>query len=209
MALSISKLTLLATAAATFAVAGCSTGPRQTTTAGPTTVTVTVSPASPTTSTTMPIATTSIASTMPPSHPTAQAGTVLTREPCDLLTPVVAAKYVGGDALRQFTYDGHPPVPVGDGACCYTGDTREIEVSIHPRPTDPTAPINHFHVISPDNRVDALDFEAYWFGPGESMVAVKDGLVISLKVANIKGDWTDRDRADDIELANLVVPRVG
>ena len=208
MALSISKLALLATAAATFAVAGCSTRPQQTT-AGPTTVTVTASPASTTTSTTMPIATPGIASTTPPSHPTAPTSAAPTRQPCDLLTPVIAAKYAGDDAHRQFTYDGHPPVPVGDGACYYKGDTREIEVSIHPRPTDPTAPINHFHVISPAKRVDALAFEAYWFGPGESLVAVKGGLVIGLKVANIKGDWTDQDRADDIDLANLVVPRVG
>jgi hypothetical protein len=209
MALSISKLTLLATAAATFAVTGCSTSPQQTTTAGPATVTVTGSPTSTTASTTTPIATASIASATPPSHATAPTSAALTRQPCDLLTPVVAAKYVGDDARRQFTYDGHPPVPVGDSACYYTGDTREIEVSIHPRPTNPTAPINHFHVISPENRVDALGFEAYWFGPGESIVAVKDGLVISVKIANIKGDWTDQDRADDIELANLVVPRVG
>lgn len=129
--------------------------------------------------------------------------------PCDLLTPDVARKYLGDDAQRQFSYDGHPPVPVGDGACYFTGATREIEVSIRPRPTDPTAPINHFHVISPDNRIDALGFEAYWFGPGESIVAVKDGLVVSVKVANIKGGWSDQDRADDVELAKLVVPRVG
>ena len=144
-----------------------------------------------------------------PSRTTAPTSAALTRQPCDVLTPDIATKYVGDDAQRQFAYDGNPPVPVGDDACYYTGTTREIEVAIYPRPTDPTAPVNHFHVISPDNRVDALDFEAYWFGPGESIVAVKDGLVITVKVANIKGDWSDRDRADDIELANLVVPRVG
>ncbi|MHA7666932.1 hypothetical protein [Mycolicibacterium sp. HS_4_1] len=116
---------------------------------------------------------------------------------------------MGDDAQRRFAYDGRPPVPVGDGACYYTGATREIEVSIHPRPTDPTAPINHFHVISPEKRVDALGFDAYWFGPGESIVAVKIGLVVSVKVANIKGDWSDQDRADEIELANLVIPHVG
>ena len=79
----------------------------------------------------------------------------------------------------------------------------------YPRPTDPTAPVNHFHVIQPQNQVDALSYEAYWFGPGESIVAVKDGLLISVKVANSEGGWTDQDRADDIELANLVVPQVG
>lgn len=40
-------------------------------------------------------------------------------------------------------------------------------------------------------------------------MAVKNGLVVSVKVANIKGDWSDQDRADEIELANLVIPRVG
>lgn len=133
----------------------------------------------------------------------------LTRRPCDLLTPEVAKKFVGEDAQRQLFYDARPPVPVGDTACYYTGATREVDVSIFPRPSDPTAPVNHFHVIRPDNRVGAVSYEAYWFGPGESIVAVKDGLLVSVKVAHIKGDWTDQDRADDIDLANLVVPRVG
>jgi hypothetical protein len=135
--------------------------------------------------------------------------TALTRQPCDLLTPEVAKKFVGEDAQRQLFFDAQPPVPVGDRACYYTGATREIEVSIFPRPSDPTAPVNHFNVIRPDNRVDAVSYEAYWAGPGESIVAVKDGLLISVKVANIKGAWTDQDRADEIELANLVVPHVG
>jgi hypothetical protein len=133
----------------------------------------------------------------------------LTRQPCELLTPHVAQKYVGADARRQFAYDARPPVPVADTACYYTGATREIEVAIYPRPTDPSAPVNHFNVINPARRVDALSFEAYWFGPGESIVAVKDDLLITVKVANIKGSWTDQDRADDVDLAKLVVPRVG
>jgi hypothetical protein len=147
-------------------------------------------------------------STMVATSPTPTSA-ALTRQPCDLLTPEVAKKFVGEDAQRRLAYEARPPVPVGDEACYYTGATREIEVSIFPRPSDPTAPVNHFHVIRPDNRVHAVSYEAYWFGPGESIVAVKDGLLISVKVANIKGDWTDQDRADDIELANLVVPQVG
>ena len=202
MDLSISTLTLIATVAATFAVAGCSTGPQQAT------VSSTKSTAPPT-SITAASATPSAPASTAPRPATAPTSAAQTRQPCDLLTPEVARKYVGADAQRQLSYDGRPPVPVGDDACYYTGATREIEVSIHPRPTDPTAPINHFHVISPEKRVAALGFEAYWFGPGESLVAVKDGLVITVKVANIKGDWSDQDRADDIELANLVVPRVG
>ncbi len=136
-------------------------------------------------------------------------GAALSKQPCDLLTLAVAKKYVGDDAQRQLTYDSDPPVPVGDDACYYKGSTREVSVEIYPRPTDPTAPVNHFHVIQPQNQVDALSYEAYWFGPGESIVAVKDGLLISVKVANSEGGWTDQDRADDIELANLVVPQVG
>ncbi|MEN4476081.1 hypothetical protein [Mycolicibacterium cosmeticum] len=141
--------------------------------------------------------------------PTAPATAAPTRQPCDLLTPAIAEKYVGADARRQLAYDARPPVPVADNACYYTGATREIEVVIYPRPTDPTAPVNHFDVINPDNRVDALAFEAYWFGPAESIVAVKDGLLIAVKVAGIKGGWTDQDRADDVDLADLIFPRVG
>jgi hypothetical protein len=133
----------------------------------------------------------------------------LTRQPCDLLTPAVAKKYVGDNPQRQLFYDSSPPVPVGDDACYYTGDTREVSVNIYPRPTDPRAPVNHFDVIQPQKQIDGLNFEAYWFGPGESIVAVKAGLLIGVKVAMIKVSWTDQDRADDIELANLVVPQVG
>lgn len=53
-------------------------------------------------------------------------------------------------------------------------------------PTDPTAPVNHFHVIAPENRVDGVDYEAYWFGTGESLVAVKDGLLIR-RLSNLCG----------------------
>ena len=150
--------------------------------------------------------TTTVTTVATSSTPTSTAST---RQPCDLLTLEVAKKFVGEDAQRQLYYDARPPLPVGDTACYYTGATREIEVSIFPRPSDPTAPVNHFHVIRPDHRVDAVSYEAYWFGPGESIVAVKGGLLVSVKVAEIKGDWTDQDRADDIELANLVVPQVG
>ncbi len=184
--------------------------------AATTTVTVSAAPSSTTSSGAAPsaatssVATSSVAtSSIATSSVAAPTSAALTRRPCDLLTPEVAKKYVGDDAERQFSYDSNPPVPVDDNACYYTGATREVEVSIYPRPTDPTAPVNHFHVISPGNRVDAVGYEAYWFGPGESIIAVKDGLLIGVKVAQIKGSWTDQDRADDIELANLVVPRVG
>lgn len=133
----------------------------------------------------------------------------LTRQPCDLLTPEVAKKYVGEDAQRQLTYDSNPPVPVGDSGCYYSGDKRSVTVEVYPVPTDPTAPVNHFNVIRPENRVEGVDYEAYWFGAGESLVAVKDGLLVTVNVSNRLASQTEQDRADDIELANLVVPQVG
>jgi hypothetical protein len=156
--------------------------------------------------TTTPSSTTPSSSAPPSATPTSIA---LTRQPCDLLTPEVAKKYVGDNAQRQLSYDSNPPVPVGDNACYYTGDSRSVSVEVFPVPTDPTAPVNHFHVIRPENRVEGVDYEAYWFGAGESLVAVTDGLLISVNVSNRLASQTDQDRADDIELANLFVPQVG
>jgi hypothetical protein len=135
----------------------------------------------------------------------------LTRQPCELLTPELATRYLGDDAERQLTYAGTtPPVPVEDTACYYTGTAREMYLSITQTPTDPTAPINHFHVIRPQNRVPGVPYDAYWFAAGESLVVVKDALVIDIKVADIGGGYlTDQDRPVDIEVANLIVPRIG
>jgi hypothetical protein len=131
-----------------------------------------------------------------------------TRQPCDLLTPAVAKKYVGDNAQRQLTLL-FPQRQVGDDTCYYTGDTRSVGVAIFPVPTDPTAPINHFGVIQPRNRIAGLSFDAYWFGPDESLVAVRDGLVISMSVeTSHAGTWTDQDRSDDLDLANTIVPQV-
>lgn len=163
-------------------------------------------PASTTPSSVAPSSTTPSSTAPPTPTPTSIA---LTRQPCDLLTPEVAKKYVGDDAQRQLSYDSNPPVPVGDNGCYYTGDKRSVTVEVYPVPTDPTAPVNHFHVIAPENRVEGVDYEAYWFGAGESLVAVKDGLLISVNVSNSLASQTDQDRADDVELANLIVPQVG
>lgn len=159
-----------------------------------------------TTSSAAPASTTPSSTTPPTPTPTSIA---LTRQPCDLLTPEVAKKYVGDDAQRQLNYDANPPVPVGDTGCYYTGDKRSVTVEIYPVPTDPTAPVNHFHVITPENRVQGVDFEAYWFGAGQSLVAVKDGLLISVNVSDKLASQTEQDRTDDVELANLIVPQVG
>jgi hypothetical protein len=159
-----------------------------------------------TASSTAPSSTTPSSSAPPTATPTSIA---LTRQPCDLLTPEVAKKYAGGDAQRQLAYEANPPVPVGDNACYYTGSTRSVSVEVFPVPTDPTAPVNHFQVIRPENRVEGVAYEAYWFAAGESLVAVKGGLLISVNVSNRGAAQTDEDRADDVELANLVVPQVG
>jgi hypothetical protein len=113
-------------------------------------------------------------------------GVALTQHPCDLLAPALAKKYVGENAQQRHFYDSDPPVPVGDDGCYYTGDTRSVTVEIYPRPTDTRAPVNHFDVIRPQHRVDELNFEAYWFGPGEAIVAVKGGLLIGVSVASIR-----------------------
>lgn len=42
--------------------------------------------------------------------PSGSTTAALTRQPCDLLTPDVAKKYVGEDAQRQLTYDADPPM---------------------------------------------------------------------------------------------------
>ena len=84
-----------------------------------------------------------------------------------------------------------------------------MSLDINTKPTDPTAPFNHFHVIQPQNRVDGVAYEAYWFGPAESLVAVKGDLLIAVKVGDVAGSWSDGDKANEIDLANLVVPQVG
>ena len=199
--------TVLMNAAVVTALAACNSS-----TSAPVTTTVTAPPVSSQSATAAP----SSATPAPPASSTAAkssaapSSVALTREPCDLLTQAVAKKYVGDDAQRQLTYgDTDPPVPVGDDACYYTGSTRSVSVEIFPVPTDPTAPVNHFSVIRPENRVEGVDYEAYWFAAGESLVAVKDGLLISVNVSKRTASQTDQDRADDIGLANLIVPQVG
>lgn len=194
-------LTALTTASVVAGTAACGASGTPPSTS---TVTVTQSPSA---------TPTSPATSSPPTSVTASSTApttaALTRQPCDLLTPELAAKYAREDVQRQSTYDSDPPIAVEDTSCYYKGNTREVSVDIYPRPTDPTAPINHFHVIRPDNRVNDVAYEAYWFAPAESLVAVKGDLLIGVKVAGITTSQSDQDRADEIELANLVVPQVG
>jgi hypothetical protein len=130
----------------------------------------------------------------------------LTREPCELLTPALAKEYAGDDAAQRNSV-GDPPQPVGPSACYYEGSAGSVLFSLNPLPTDPDAPVNHFHVITPDNEVAGLAFKAYRFGPGESVVVVKDGLLLEFKVSNDEGVEANWD--DDVKLAEVVVPRVG
>ena len=137
--------------------------------------------------------------------PTA-AGGALTREPCELLTPALAKEYAGDDAAQQNSV-GDPPQSVGPSACYYVGSAGSVLFSIDPLPTDPDAPVNHFHVITPDNELPGLTFKAYRFGAGESVVVVKDGLLLEFKVSNDQGVEANWD--DDVKLAEAIVPRVG
>jgi hypothetical protein len=85
--------------------------------------------------------------------------------------------------------------------------------SIAPMPTDPNAPVNHFHVIEPQNEIPGRAYQAYWFGPGESLEVVKDGLLLNFKVQDNPGSPGARTvedlKADDIKLADQIVPGIG
>jgi hypothetical protein len=135
-----------------------------------------------------------------------------TRQPCELLSPPVAKPFAGEDAQRQLSLDSTPPIPVGDHACFYKGGRRSVLFSIDALPADPDAPVNHFHVIRPENRIADLPYEAYWFAAGESLVVVKNGLLLGFKISDnpaSPGAHGDQGRkADDIELADEIVPRV-
>jgi hypothetical protein len=137
--------------------------------------------------------------------------TRFTREPCELLNPALAREFVGDDAQRQLTWDSTPPLPVGNDACAYKSSTRTVSLSIDTPPTDPNAPLNHFHVISPANQVPGLAYDAYWFGAGESLIVLKDGLVLGFKVSDVPSSaHADQWRqADEIKLADQIVPRLG
>ena len=99
-------------------------------------------------------------------------------------------------------------MPVPDTACVYKGSRGSVELAIDSKPS---GPMKHFNVIRADNRDTSLPYEAYWFGPGVSLVVVKDGLVLDFKVAPNPddGNLTPETRAADVELANQIVPEIG
>jgi hypothetical protein len=143
---------------------------------------------------------------------TAQGGvTQFTRDACELLNPALARDFAGEDAARQLTWDSIPPLPVGDDACAYKSSTRTVSFSIDTPPSDPSAPLKHFDVINPNNRVPGLGYDAYWFGAAQSLVVLKNGLVLGFKVSDVAssahvGQWR---QADEIKLADQIVPRFG
>ena len=175
-------------------VAACST-PNANGPAAPSTVPVTASAAP---------ATTTVHAPTPTASPVGN-------QPCELLTLPIAKQFAGDDAQRRLTYDGtDPPVAVGDDSCYYSGSAGSVEFAVGPIPSDPTAPVNHFHVIRPENRDPSLSYEGYWFGPGVSLVVVKNGMMLTFKVAPNPdtGNLTPETRAADVELANQIVPEV-
>jgi hypothetical protein len=201
-------LIVLGGAALVAGTAACTT-PNAGGPAAPSTVTVTAAPA-PTASssphaTTAPATAATTTITVPPSASPAS------NQPCELLTLSIAEKFAGDDAQRRLSYDDtDPPVAVGDNGCYYSGSTGSVEFRVGPVPDDPTAPVNHFHVIAPGNRDTDLPYEAYWFGPGVSLIVVKNGLMLTFKVTPRPdtGNLTPETRAADIELANQIVPEV-
>ncbi|CAJ1507003.1 hypothetical protein [[Mycobacterium] holstebronense] len=143
-----------------------------------------------------------IATGLPPAIPAA----------CDLLSSSMAREFAGTDAERQLWLDADPPVPLGDSACQYSGSAGTVFVSLNPMPTNPDAPINHFSVVRPENAIPDLGYQAYWFGAGQSLVVVKEGLLLQIKVsdnANPAGAQPDQDHKNrDIALANQIVPEL-
>jgi len=134
----------------------------------------------------------------------AQASAGPTREPCELLSPSIAKTFAGDDAQRQ---------PWGDSGCFYKGSTRSVQFTISPWPAGPDAPVNHFDAIRPENRIPGLPYEAYWFAPGGSLVVVKNDLLLGFRVSDDpfapNAQINQHRKAEDIELADQIVPRVG
>jgi len=128
------------------------------------------------------------------------------RPACELLTPPIAKTFAGNDAQRQLWLDSDPPRPLGDDSCFYTGDAGSVFVSINPVPTNPDAPVNHFRVLRPENAVPGVGYQAYWFAAGQSLVVVKAGLLLQVKVTGAQADQEQRD--SEIALADVIVPSV-
>ena len=194
-------LIVLATVALVTGTAGCTTQSGGDS-AAPSTLTVTAS-ATPAPS---PQATAGATSTITVPPSASPAG----NQPCELLTLSIAKMFAGDDAERRLSYDTDPPVSVGDNGCFYEGSTGSVEFRIGPIPDDPTAPVNHFHVIRPENRDPSLPYDGYWFGAGVSLVVVKNGLMLTFKFSPRPdtGNLDEATRAADVELANQILPAV-
>ena len=195
-------LIVLGTAALVTGMAGCTTQSGGGS-AAPSTVTVTASATPAPSPQATAGATTTI--TVPPS--VSPAG----NQPCELLTLSIAKAFAGDDAQRRLSYDGtDPPVSVGDNGCYYQGSAGSVEFRVGPIPDDPTAPVNHFHVIRPENRDPSLGYDGYWFGPGVSLIVVKNALMLTFKFSPRPdtGNLDEATRAADVELANQIVPAV-
>jgi hypothetical protein len=73
--------------------------------------------------------------------------------------------------------------------------------------------VNHFHVVRPENRIAGLPYDAYWFAAGQNLLVVKDGLLLGFKVSDNpfapNAQINQVRKAEDIQLADQIVPRVG
>jgi hypothetical protein len=125
-------------------------------------------------------------------------------EPCELLSQSMAEMFAGDDAQRQ---------PWGDTGCYYKGSTRSVLFTIGPWPSSPDAPVNHFHAIRPENRIPGVPYEAYWFAAADSLLVVKNDLLLGFRVSDNpftpNAQINQHRKAEDIALADRIVPRVG
>jgi hypothetical protein len=145
--------------------------------------------------------------------PTTTSAVAVTRKPCELLTASIAKTFAGDDAQKQSLLDSNPPLPVGPTECFYTGSNGSVFFSIDPIPNDPEAPVNHFHVLRPENEIPNLGYRAYWFAAGESVYVVQREDLLNFKVRDPAETAQPRDfealKAAAVDLANQIVPRVG
>jgi hypothetical protein len=124
-------------------------------------------------------------------------------QPCELLNPTLARQFAGADAIRQ---------PAPDTECVYRGSARTVSFAINPNSGDPSAPINHFGVLRPENQIPDLPYNAYWFAAGTSLVVVKDGLLLVFTLSDNPvfptAQINQHRKTEDIALADQIVPRV-
>jgi hypothetical protein len=87
-----------------------------------------------------------------------------------------------------------------------------VSFAINPNTGDPSSPVNHFGVLRPENQIADLPYNAYWFAAGNSLVVVKDHLLLVFMLSDNPifptAQINQHRKAEDIALADQIVPRV-